>query len=298
MCARTSKNENRVLTLSALMASGFAGGGLVIGMLVGSLVIVFDGVYSLVSLLLTLLSLVVSSYIRKPSDAKFPFGRAVLEPAVIAVKGSVILLVVGYSLLSAVSALFSGGRPVDASVATLFGAINVVGCAFAWWYMGSKSRRFSSGLIDAEVKQWQMDTLLSVAVTVGFIAAWLVERSPYAEYSVYADPLMMLAMSFYFIKIPFGMLKSAVRELLMMSPSKEICKTVGQNVVAVGEEIEQPFHLAGVTKVGSELRIRVDIKPDSADVIEVKDLEQARRMLQQRLSKLPFKLLLTLNIAH
>lgn len=63
MCARTSLNEKRILTFSALLASGFAGGGMVLGLLVGSLVIVFDGVYSLVSLLLTLLSLAASRYI-------------------------------------------------------------------------------------------------------------------------------------------------------------------------------------------------------------------------------------------
>ncbi len=144
MCARKSFNENRVLTLSALFASMFAGGGLIVGLLVGSLVIMFDGVYSLVSLLLTLLSLVAARYIRKPSDAQFPFGRAVFEPAVIAVKGAVILLIVSYSLYSAIGSMFTGGRPVDASVATAFGAINVVGCGLAWWYMKSLGKRHAS----------------------------------------------------------------------------------------------------------------------------------------------------------
>ncbi len=60
MCSQSNFNEKRVLTLSALIASGFAGSGLLVGLLVGSMVIVFDGVYSLVSLLLTLLSLAVS----------------------------------------------------------------------------------------------------------------------------------------------------------------------------------------------------------------------------------------------
>ncbi|CAE6961908.1 Co Zn Cd cation transporters [Vibrio sp. B1FIG11] len=68
MCDRTSKNENSILTFSALLASGFAVGGMVLGLLVGSIVIVFDGVYSLVSLLLTLLSLAASYYISKPSN--------------------------------------------------------------------------------------------------------------------------------------------------------------------------------------------------------------------------------------
>ncbi|EKO3507780.1 cation diffusion facilitator family transporter [Vibrio fluvialis] len=297
MCARTSFNENRVLTLSALFASMFAGGGLIVGLLVGSLVIMFDGVYSLVSLLLTLLSLVAARYIRKPSDAQFPFGRAVFEPAVIAVKGAVILLIVSYSLYSAIGSMFTGGRPVDASVATAFGAINVVGCGLAWWYMKSLGKRHASGLIDAEVKQWQMDTMLSVAVTAGFVIAWLMTLTPMAKYAVYADPMMMLAMSFYFIKVPFEMLRSAMREIFLMAPSKEICQTVDQSVVAAGQESEQDIELAGVTKVGHELWVDVDIYPDSSEVILVEDIEQTRNTIEKRLSKLPLKLQITVNIA-
>ncbi|EKO3931741.1 cation diffusion facilitator family transporter [Vibrio fluvialis] len=297
MCARKSFNENRVLTLSALFASMFAGGGLIVGLLVGSLVIMFDGVYSLVSLLLTLLSLVAARYIRKPSDAQFPFGRAVFEPAVIAVKGAVILLIVSYSLYSAIGSMFTGGRPVDASVATAFGAINVIGCGLAWWYMKSLGKRHASGLIDAEVKQWQMDTMLSVAVTAGFVIAWLMTLTPMAKYAVYADPMMMLAMSFYFIKVPFEMLRSAMREIFLMAPSKEICQTVDQSVVAACKESEQDIELAGVTKVGHELWVDVDIYPDSSEVILVEDIEQTRSTIEKRLSKLPLKLQITVNIA-
>ncbi|WP_394252273.1 cation diffusion facilitator family transporter [Vibrio profundi] len=296
MCDRKSQNENRVLTFSALLASGFALGGLILGLMVGSLVIMFDGVYSLISLLLTLLSLAASRYINRPSDSNFPFGRAVIEPIVIAIKALVILLVVGYSLYSAIVALFSGGREVDASIATLFGVVNVIGCGYAWWYIARKSRHFSSGLISAESKQWQMDTLLSVAVTAGFVVAWMVALSPFSQYAVYADPLMMLLMSFYFIKVPFDMLKEAMRELLMMSANKEICETVDQNVIAVDKDAQQDLELTGVTKVGQELRVNVDIHSDT-DTIEVDELERTRRRLQRRLSQLPYDLQLNLNIA-
>ncbi|MCG3728882.1 cation diffusion facilitator family transporter [Vibrio cincinnatiensis] len=299
MCARTSLNENRVLTFSALIASIFAGGGLIVGLLVGSLVIVFDGVYSLISLLLTLLSLVASRYIRKPSDQQFPFGRALFEPAVIAIKGIVILLVVSYSLYSAVSSLLTGGREVDASIATLFGAINVIGCGLAWWYMAKLSQRYASGLISAEVKQWQMDTMLSVVVTAGFIVALAISISPWAKYAVYADPLMMLAMSFYFLKVPYGMVKSALREIFLMAPSKEICKKVDQGVIAAGKESEQDIELAGVTKVGPELWVDIDLYPeDDSNVILVEDIEHTRRTIEKRLSNLPLKLQITVNITR
>lgn len=297
MCDRTSKNENRILTFSALLASGFSVGGMVLGLLVGSIVIVFDGVYSLVSLLLTLLSLAASYYISKPSKSIFPFGKAVLEPIVIAIKAAVILVVVAFSLFSAVTALMTGGREVDASIATIFGVVNVVGCGYAWWFMAKKSRRFSSGLIEAEKKQWQMDTLLSVAVTLGFIAAWLVSLTPYAHYAVYADPMMMVLMGFYFLKVPFDMLVGALRELLMMTPSKELCQSVGKDVLEIEKVTEHQLKLAGVTKVGQELRVNVDVHVDD-DTLELDTLEHTRKQLTKRLSKHRFKLQLQLNVAY
>ena len=297
MCDRTNQNENRVLMFSALLASGFALGGLALGLIVGSLVIVFDGVYSLISLLLTLLSLAASKYINRPSDSNFPFGRAIIEPIVIAFKATVILIVVGYSLYSAVGALMTGGREVDASIATIFGALNVLGCGYAWWYIANKSKSFSSGLIEAESKQWQMDTLLSVAVTAGFVAAWFITLSPYADFAVYADPMMMVLMSFYFIKVPFDMLKQAMRELLMMSANKEICEKVDENVIAVDKEAQQDLELKGVTKVGQELRINVDIHTNDQATIAVNDIEKTRRLLKRRLSKMPYELKLNLSIA-
>ncbi|WP_070966014.1 cation transporter [Vibrio sonorensis] len=297
MCANTSKNENRILGFSALLASGFAVGGLVLGLLVGSLVIVFDGVYSLVSLLLTLLSLAVSKYISAPSSNYFPFGKAVLEPVVIAIKGSVILLVVSYSLYSAVVAMFNGGREVDPSLATLFGVINVLGCGYAWWYIARKSKRFSSGLIDAEAKQWQMDTLLSVAVTLGFVVAWLVSLSPFSAYAVYADPIMMIVMSFYFVKVPAQMVIDSLKELLMMRPSKEICSAVDHEILEADRKLEQDIELVGVTKVGRELRINIDVHTNKKH-IEIAELERARKSLSKKLAKLSLDVQLTMNIAN
>lgn len=297
MCTQTSRNEKRVLTISAIISSAFAGGGLVVGLLVGSLVIAFDGIYSSVSLLLTLLSLAVAKYLEKPSDNRFPFGRAVLEPLVIAIKGLVILLVVGYSLYSSVVDLFNGGHAVDASIATIFGVINVVGCSFAWWQVSRMNRKRSSGLIVAEVKQWQMDTMLSMVITVAFVLAWLMTLTPYAHYAVYVDSTLMLMMGFYFVKVPFTMLKSSMREILLMAPDKEICKSVDQGILAANRESEQVLELAGVTKIGRELWVDIDIVADDHDVIAMNDIETTRKALQKRLSKLPFELQLTLNVA-
>ncbi|MFY2506941.1 cation diffusion facilitator family transporter [Vibrio pectenicida] len=296
MCAKTSLNEKRILIFSAFLALGFAIGGLVLGTLVGSLVILFDGVYSSVSLVLTLLSLIVSKYIQNPSRHHFPYGKAVLEPVVIAIKGSVILLIVSYSLYSAVAALFTGGREVDVSIATLFGAINVLGCGYAWWHIARKSKRFSSGLIEAEAKQWQMDTMLSVTVTLGFVFAWTITLSPFERYAVYADPIMMVLMSFYFIKVPAIMLKQSIREMLMMSPSTDILAVVDREVCALDKQVKQHLEVDAVTKVGRELRVSLNVHSNDKQ-LAIADLDKTRRILKHQLAQLPLDLKLELNIA-
>ncbi|MGF1910805.1 cation transporter [Vibrio kasasachensis] len=296
MCAQTSLNEKRILSFSALLASGFAVGGLVVGVWMGSLVIIFDGVYSLVSLLLTLLSLAASRYISRPSQDHFQFGKATIEPIVIAIKGGVILTIVLYSLYSAVTAMFSGGREVDTSIASLFGLVNVIGCGYGWWYINKKSRLFSSGLIAAESKQWKMDTLLSVAVTLGFITAYGLTLTPFAHYSIYADPMMMILMSFYFIKVPSEMVIQAVRELLMMKPDKKIHDAVDHEVTEVGKQFNQPIELNGVAKVGQELWVNIDIHCETKQ-LELAEVEKASRLLKQKLSSLNLELQLTMNVA-
>ncbi len=204
-------NEKSVLVFSALLALGFAITGLAVGWFAGSLVIMFDGIYSLISLVLTLLSLGASWYIH--SRYARPITRALLTPLVVAIKGAVIMLLVSYSLYEAVSSLVEGGRAVNPSLAVLFGIVNVVGCGYGWWMIARKNQAGQSQLVEAESRQWQMDTLLSLAVTLGFLGAWLVADSPWSDYAVYADPMMMVLMSFYFIKVPFIMVRNALKEL-------------------------------------------------------------------------------------
>lgn len=296
MAISQTQFEKQTLKFSAVLSLSFAILGVVLGWLVGSLVIIFDGAYSLVSLLLTLLSLAVSAFIAKPAMKAFPFGKAVLEPLVIAIKGAVILGLVVTSLYNAVIALVEGGRDVDAGIAFIFGIVNVIGCAFGWWYVAKKARLCSTGLIEAETKQWKMDTLISVAVALGFIVALILSNTSMAQYAGYADPIMMLIMGFYFLKVPSEMLIQAFRELLMMAPRKEVTQKVEREVAMINENLESDIQVVAVTKVGKQLLVKLDVHANDNE-LDIKELKKTRARLKERLSIFPMDLNLILNVA-
>ncbi|NKF52274.1 cation transporter [Shewanella sp. WXL01] len=214
MSYSSNTSEFRLLSVSAVVSSGFAVGGVVFGIIVGSTVIMFDGAYSLVGLLLTLLSLAAASQLKKPSSQLAKHGRTKVEAVVIVIKASVLLGLLLISLYSAVSAMLAGGRPVNASVAVIFGVLNLVGCCLAWLYLSRQHKSKGSKLIGVEIVQWKMDAIISFGVLVGFTLAWSISLTPWAELSVYADPLMMIVISVSFMKVPALMLSNAYATLI------------------------------------------------------------------------------------
>ncbi len=247
--------ENTALSLSAIAAGLFALAGITWGLWIDSLVILFDGAYSLVSLLLSLLSLYAARIVRRPASKEYPFGRGAVEPLVIAVKGLVIALVCVLSLASAIAALLEGGRAVSADKALVFAAVSVLGCAAVWVYLKWAERRESSGLLEAEQRQWFMDSVLSAAVVLGFAIAWWLEKNGLTAWAVYADPVMMVVISAYFILVPVKMTVGAVRELMLAAPPAEFAEEVHDALSSVGLAPEQ----VKMAKVGPNLMMEISL---------------------------------------
>jgi predicted Co/Zn/Cd cation transporter (cation efflux family) len=98
-----SMEERKVLLVSIWATLFFAVLGVVFGVLSESSIIIFDGVYSLVSLGLSLLSLLVLKQLESGAkDHRFPFGKAHFEPLLIIFKS---IALIGMCLYSSMNAL-------------------------------------------------------------------------------------------------------------------------------------------------------------------------------------------------
>ncbi|MDN6298083.1 MAG: cation transporter [Halomonas sp.] len=271
--------ERRALRFSAISAAAFAFSGLALGVASGSMTILFDSGYSLMSLALVVLSLWAHRCVQRPACGRYPFGRLTVEPLTVLLKGVMIGLVCLASLGAALWSLAHGGRTVSLDLALAFGVLNVVGCALSWGYLQRCAVRVNAPLLAAEVRQWQMDTWLSAAVLVGFAVTFVLGLTPWAAWARFADPVMVLLIVGYFLRIPWRMTRDALREVMLATPGDALRQAlITQDTLAVAPE---NIRLA---QVGSFMLLDIKLARD-----ELKDADSIVATLEQRCRQLELR---------
>ena len=283
------RHEQNILTFSACGALFFALLALTWGILAGSQMIMFDGVYSFISLVLTGLYFYAARSIAMGSDKNFPFGRAQMEPMVIVLQSVVLFVICVKAFSGAISSLFSGGREIDNISGMAYAAIGVIGCFISWHYITRMGRKNvpKSDLVRTLGSQWLMDTLLSFAVLLGFFIGYIIQRAGYAQYARYMDSLMVMAAVLFFVREPIVSFVRGIRGMLIMAPDQVIYidskKAIGEIVKQKGFE-DIILHLG---KSGRELIYEVSlVSKDPNNSFSTGEMDAIYGEVKSRLSKL------------
>ncbi len=163
--------EQRILKFSigvtlAVSAVGFGG-----GLLVGSQAILFDGVYSLVDVALTLVSLSVLRLVAREQSPRFQYGYWHLEPMVEALGGVILSLACVYALANAVIGLTTGGHEVKLGPALWWAALLSASNLAMALFVAQRARHLRSALLWLDVRGWLLGGLMSLAVVLAFVLA-------------------------------------------------------------------------------------------------------------------------------
>ena len=266
------KLENKILKISMVGALFFALFGIAWGWTAQSEMIIFDGLYSFISLALTMLSLYINNFIAKKELDKYPFGKYILEPLVISFKSLIIGGMCLYSLIGAIQDVVHGGNTVEYGSALIYSIVSVIGCGGVYIFMKKKGDKISSELIKVEASQWLMDTLLSIGVLVGFVIAMILRNTRFSGLNVYIDPMMVIMVSVVFIKMPVQSFINAFKEILCVKADDEINDDIYLNVKEIEKEYKFEDSISRVSKIGGELRIEIDFIYNEES--KLKDLDQ------------------------
>ncbi|MEM0915392.1 MAG: cation transporter [Planctomycetota bacterium] len=268
--------EQRLLWVSVVATGAFAAMGIAWGIASGSGMIVFDGLYSLVSLGLSLLSLRTLSEINKGESERFPFGKSQFEPMLVAFKSVTIIGMCLYAAADSVMALFDGGRDVALGSALVYAMIATGGSLAVALLLMRHARRMGSALIDAEKNQWLGDTLLSLCVLIAFGIAFGVLPWSYPAAIPYVDPAMVVIASCLFLALPARSLLSASRELLFMRADDAIVDRLEAEAQTVGDQLNAQ-HKVHVIAIGRQLEVEVNFLLDDDRGFTVAEMDALRR---------------------
>ena len=266
--------------------------GVVWGIVSGSQMILLDGVYAIIGIVVSWLLLQASAMAQEGPTSRFPYGREAVTPLVIGVQGFILLATLVYALAEGAFTIRDGGSEVAPGPALVY-AVVIATANITFWHWIQRQAAHSD-LLRAETTGWRVASLRGVGMLVGFVVLWFLLDSSWSRAAPYVDPVMVIITCVAFLPAPIKMVRATVRELLEGAPSAEIQQPVLEIVRAVCAQFEIANPVVRMTKVGPKLYVEVDaaVRPDATIAQE----DEVREIIRERLTELPFDLWLNFEL--
>jgi predicted Co/Zn/Cd cation transporter (cation efflux family) len=213
----------RLLIGLALLSVGF-------GILTGSFAILFDGIYAVIDaamggLALLVSRLIVEDAVRKDEERpdrtrRYQFGFWHLEPMVLALNATLLMLAVVYALGGALLLLWEGGSEPDFGWAVVYAAGMAIVCFAMAWRQGRRNSALGSGFIALDVKSWKMSGAVSSALLGAFALGWMMTGTRFEAWQPFVDPAILALICLVILPMPFSDLRAAVADIFLIAPEE------------------------------------------------------------------------------
>ena len=252
--------EQRTLLLSLVAVAGVALLSFAWGVAIESDVVILNGVFSLVSLIGSVLYLTAARLVSRPADRRFQYGYAHVEPLVSGANGLLVLVICVYAFINGIEGLRTGGDAVSPAGVVWFGALSGVICLAVGAYEWSMARRTGSQLLRNDAREWLIDAAFSLVTLVGFAVLWWLEEPWRTWWAAHADSALVALLALLFMPVPLGVLRQTLREMLHMADAdRELAARVEAVMAEVAAEHDVSSHTTHVAKVGRSSFIEVNI---------------------------------------
>ena len=214
----SNRGEQSLLKQSTILMFAVSIAGIVPGVISGSQSILFDGFFSLIATFIKVLMLITARLIAKESNHRFQFGFWHLEPMVLLIEGSFLLLIAIYAFLNGVFGIINGGREIELGLVIIYAAVFTVVEFAYFFYVRRRNRKLKSSLIQFDNISWLVDAMLSVGLLISFLAALLLKAQGFDEWAKFVDPLILIVLALTMLPPAFKILGPALRDVLGIAP--------------------------------------------------------------------------------
>ena len=211
--------EQSVLKQSIVATALVGTSCIVFGLWIVSQSIVFDGVYSLFDVVLTLGSLAVSRLVGRDGSRRFQYGYWHLEPLVLTFNSAMLSLLCVYALINGIEGLRGEGHVIAFEGGMVWVVAIGAICIGLWLYIGRRARQLGSDLLRLDAKGWLVSGGLNVALLLAFALGAMARNTEFAAAGRYADSLVLVLLAIVMLPMPIASFVHALREVLQIAPA-------------------------------------------------------------------------------
>ena len=165
--------EEKSLKRSMIAAFLLAVWGIAMAAVSGSGAVMLDGMYNLISAIMTFFSIEITRLVYGKETKAFPLGYFAFESLFVLVKGASILILVVMAVYDNLSVLLQGGREPALGKMILYVALAVVGCVAAYGLTRKGSKKTGSEILEAEAQAWRLNALVTSGIGIAFVITLL-----------------------------------------------------------------------------------------------------------------------------
>jgi len=257
--------------------------GVASGLVTGSQAIIFDGMYSFVDVVPTVVSLLVVKLIARGTSHRFQYGYWHLEPLVAVLRDSILAVACIYAGIDAVKTLASGGHDVEYDLAALWaGILCVIGFAMTL-FLSRRAKALQSPMLKLDARSWVVSALLSLALLIGFAIATALAGTPLQGWIPYLDAIALLSMALIMLPMPLIGLWRSMSDVLQVAPDELDTQvhTVMDSVVKERQFLDYSSYIA---KVGRGRFVEIHVLVSRESQIDITTADAIRRDIARRLN--------------
>ena len=270
--------EENALKASMLGALALAVWGIVMAIAASSGVIMLDGMFNLLSGIMSYFSIEITRLISGKETQEFPLGYFAFESLFVLIKGASILILIVMALYTSIRVLLTGGREPALGLMTLYVAVAVMGC-FAIYFLAKRGYKITkSEILQAEMKAWLINGVISGSIGLAFGATMLLQGTPLGWVDRYVDQILVIILSLIFIKDPLILMKNGLRELLLATPQRQYAKPYKDKLLPIKDQLGVKNVALEIMKTGRRMWVTIRIEP-SEDTIRMEDLAAVKEHL-------------------